>query len=231
MGSSEIAALAARFRAVSTSKDGIKTFVIALKRAMPDPQEMTQEELAVAIGMSRSTLAALLDPSRTPKKESIPLAAYENLRRALEPIMPGESEPLSREGLIDLILKEDGATVAAGKRSLLGVEIEKQLHRNMAREGGRTYEEVEAELVKMLQILPKDGESMAKGMLSEEEAKERLQEMRCGRYTPELELETALLAAWLECDEEGNHDQRWVKWICGLMPQNYEWKGAGSRGS
>jgi hypothetical protein len=206
---------AQQVRLVSTSRAGIGTFIIALNRAIPEG--VTQDQVAQWSRIPRSTVAAILSIDRVPKTDSIPLAMYENLRRILNPQWPGEPRAISFEDMMRLILKEAEGEQGY-QRSRLGQEIEKQLKRNMAREGGQSYEECKAELIKLLTLLPEDGESLSKGALSENQAKERLEEMISGRYTPTTELETAVLAAWLESDDEGSHDQRWVKWICGLLP-------------
>jgi len=202
---------------VHTSMEGLRTFVLALNRAMPPTEVANQETLSRLAGIKRSTFASLLDSDRITQTGSIPLEKYENMRRLLRPRWPGMEEEITFEDMLSLFLKEDDA-IESVRYSRLANEIEKQLRRNMKREGNRSYSECWKEMADNWIDMPIDGRSFKSGKLSKEKAYERFQLMLDGRYTPNSDLETGLLAALIEKDEYGNTDQNWIKWICGLIP-------------
>jgi len=205
------------YKPVKTSMEGIKAFIIALNRAMPPTEIASQEDLAKLAGIKRSTFASLLDIDRVPQAGSIPLERYENMRRLLKPQWPGTTEEITFEDMMSMILIEDGSTPVRHCR--LGEEIEKQIKRNMSREGRRTYQECWEEMADNWIGMPVDGQSFQSGKLSQKEAYQRFQDMIDGRYTPTSELETGMLAAVLE-DESGKNSQKWIKGICGLIPDS-----------
>lgn len=204
------------YKPVEISKDGLRRFIRACRLAMPD--NLKQEDVAEWIGVSRSTFAALLDISRIPKTESIPLGSYVNMLRYLRPKYPGTEIEIKEEDLFNLLIKEKDVSQVI--YSALAEAVQSQLERNQKREGGRTYEECFDEFCRRLEGLPRNGLNYKDGSVSEEEARDRMKKILSGEYLPESEIEVAILAASLE-REDGTHDYLWVKYLCGLMPATY----------
>jgi hypothetical protein len=102
----------------------------------------------------------------------------------------------------------------------LSVELKKQIEKEMAREGGQSYETVFEMICKRFEGLPRNGINYKDGSFSIEEARKLVQAMLDGNYLPSNELELAVITAVLE-RENGTHDGLWVRWLAGLMPPTY----------
>ena len=210
-------AIGYEYKAVVTSKEGIRRFILACRLAAPADKK--QEEIAALLGISRSTFAALLDLGRLPKSSSIPLESYVNMLRLLKPTYPGTDILITEDELYKLIIVNKDSN--PGIESGLAQAIKNQISREELREGGQAKDEIVDKMALRFTGLPRNGINYDDGETSIGEAKEKFLAMMSGNYLPEYEIELAILSAIIE-REDGRHDPLWIRWLCGLMPATYK---------